>query len=544
MTKRKRVSEKRPMTASVSPKRPRTNSQERLLSRFFEPLVLLYTLGPTRRDHVHFATPSRESIARLPLLDLRRIFLSELAYMCDYDKGGETVTAIGLQSTPQKHIFWIASNAGPKTKMIEFLRLLLTQVVDASTSLDTADHAARLALQCIAFATPRIRKYRSHLESLLRKSVSYLARTKQVVGEFSPVFVHSSLILKIATEPGLLKWLQEWEHTNSLLDLCRSAHASRKSNFMRVLGRLSAEPAYGSSRDAIHTVFGMIRHYIGRLGYHFQAADTLVSCAPSLLYLFHDYEVCSVPAPAKSAMPPPDQLTRLDKVLKRMLPANCPELELYQQALTDMEAHHQLFSRFMDNYARPGRTSCVHAEIQVLEHFYAQDIHFAYDDPYVACSKPACYCCLLYFDIIQNSVPVGSLSANHQRDILNAMNQEIRKEALQQLHGKTARTAWHPDSLTGVTSEQAEQFVEEASDSLGIPAENLVKHRLIKHLHAWEPSGISPVHAVVEEGSRSNLWRAPLTTLSRTVLHSLYNHLQKILSVILEIVLEFCLEDD
>ncbi|RYO03997.1 hypothetical protein AA0121_g12909 [Alternaria tenuissima] len=493
------------MTASVSPKRPRTNSQERLLSRFFEPLVLLYTLGPTRRDHVHFATPSQESIARLPLLDLRRIFLSELAYMCDYDKGGETVTAIGLQSTPQKHIFWIASNAGPKTKMIEFLRLLLTQVVDASTSLDTADHAARLALQCIAFAIPRIRKYRSHLEPLLQKSVSYLARTKQVV------------------EPGLLKWLQEWEHTNSLLDLCRSAHASRKSNFMRVLGRLSAEPAYGSSRDAIHTVFGMIRHYIGRLGYHFRAADTLVSCAPSLLYLLHDYEVCSVPAPAKSAMPPPDQLTRLDKVLKRMLPANCPELELYQQALTDMEARHQLFSRFMDNYARPGRTSCVHAEIQVLEHFYAQDIHFAYDDPYVACGKPACYCCLLYFrhhpkqvvepvshnKIYLNwrppdlSAPVGSLSANHQRDILNAMNKEIRKEALQQLHGKTARTAWHPDSLTGVTSsEQAEQFVEEASDSLGIPAENLVKHRLIKHLHAWEPSGISPVHAVVEEGSR------------------------------------------
>ncbi|OWY53984.1 hypothetical protein AALT_g11691 [Alternaria alternata] len=219
-------------------------------------------------------------------------------------------------------------------------------------------------------------------------------------------------------------------------------------------------------------------------------------------------------------MPPPDQLTRLDKVLKRMLPANYPELELYQQALTDMEARHQLF---MENSARPDRTSCVHAEIQVLEHFYTQDIHFACDDPYVACSKPACYCCLLYFrhhpkQVVEPmshskiyldwrppdlSAPVGSLSANHQQDILNAMNQEIRKEALQQLHGKAAHTAWHPDSLTGITlSEQAEQFVEEASDSLGIPAEDLVNYRFRKYLHAWDPSGISPVQAVVEESSR------------------------------------------
>jgi hypothetical protein len=167
MAKPKRGSKASPRADSVLPNHPRTNPQERLLGRFYEPLVLLYTLGPTRGDHVPTAVPLRDNIAHLPLLDLRRMFLSDLAYICDYDKGGETVTVIGLQSTPQKHIFWVASNVGSKMKTIKFLRSLLTQIVHISATPDTANHAAELASQCVAFATPRIRKYLSHLKPLL-----------------------------------------------------------------------------------------------------------------------------------------------------------------------------------------------------------------------------------------------------------------------------------------------------------------------------------------------------------------------------------------
>jgi hypothetical protein len=48
--------------------------------------------------------PAPEHLAYMPLKDKRRTFLSELAYMCDYDKGGETITALGLQHTPKKLI--------------------------------------------------------------------------------------------------------------------------------------------------------------------------------------------------------------------------------------------------------------------------------------------------------------------------------------------------------------------------------------------------------------------------------------------------------
>ena len=106
MTKRKRKpnASSLPNPNSLSPNPPRLDPQQRQLSRFHEPLVLLFTLGRTRGERT-CGVSAREDLAHLPIQDVRRTFLSDLAYMCDYDKGGKTVTAIGLQYTPRGHIF-------------------------------------------------------------------------------------------------------------------------------------------------------------------------------------------------------------------------------------------------------------------------------------------------------------------------------------------------------------------------------------------------------------------------------------------------------
>src|ERR1700761_7222066 len=96
-----------------SPSKPRLDQHKRQLSRFYEPLILLFTLGSTRGEHRCDTTPERLYASELSIKDLRRRFLSELAYICDYDKGGETVAAIGLQSTPQCYVFWVAANSCP-----------------------------------------------------------------------------------------------------------------------------------------------------------------------------------------------------------------------------------------------------------------------------------------------------------------------------------------------------------------------------------------------------------------------------------------------
>jgi hypothetical protein len=157
-------------------KMPRLDPFERRLRRFYEPLVLLYTLGSTRGEHTYATLSMEQGLSQLPLEDVRRRFLNELAYMCDYDKGGDTVTAIGLESTPQSYVFWVASNSGPERKIVPFLKTLLLAIKRASATPE------EIAVQCISFAAARIKKYMSHLKPLLRRCLGWLGRTEQGEG--------------------------------------------------------------------------------------------------------------------------------------------------------------------------------------------------------------------------------------------------------------------------------------------------------------------------------------------------------------------------
>jgi hypothetical protein len=53
----------------VSPKEPCLDPQTRRLSRFYKPLVLLYTLGRTRGERTCPTMPPREDLAHLPLTE-------------------------------------------------------------------------------------------------------------------------------------------------------------------------------------------------------------------------------------------------------------------------------------------------------------------------------------------------------------------------------------------------------------------------------------------------------------------------------------------
>jgi hypothetical protein len=166
---------------TLSKTKPRFDPHQRQLSRFYEPLVLLYTLGSTRGEHTSAVLSAQENISQLPLQELRRSFLSELAYICDFDKGGDTVTAIGLESNPQKYVLWVASNSCPRKKIVPFLESLLAKLRDTSAAAApiTPDGANNIAMECIGFATPRIKKYRSLLSPLLGKCQAYLSITER-----------------------------------------------------------------------------------------------------------------------------------------------------------------------------------------------------------------------------------------------------------------------------------------------------------------------------------------------------------------------------
>jgi hypothetical protein len=154
---------------------------------------------------------------------------------------------------------------------------------------------------------------------------------------------------------------------------------------------------------------------------------------------------------------------------------------------------------YCDNNFKPR----VHAEVQMLDLFHSKDLKFEESDIFVACSKPACYCCSLYFrhhplrpvmpashqTIHKNWRPPDFILGNNtQRDILNKMIEDVRTEALHQIDQRRPNAQWHPDSTTGITEffshlsepESSEHFsdVSDLSDDLGeMDPRNILQER-------------------------------------------------------------------
>jgi hypothetical protein len=137
----------------------------KLLHRFYEPLVLLYVLDPTQGDHV------REEANRLPLditssKELRRRLVSALAYICDFEKGGDSFTAIFVTQSPLT--YYIACNKGPRSKTLSFLQMTLDRL-EKVYDMDEKQRAkarGKILAECVKFSNKRLKAYWSFLRNV------------------------------------------------------------------------------------------------------------------------------------------------------------------------------------------------------------------------------------------------------------------------------------------------------------------------------------------------------------------------------------------
>ena len=132
---------------------PRLDAYQRLLGRFYEPLFLLKVLGQTRGHHTTVPPDLNLEQGR------RRVFLPNLAYICDFEKGGSSCTAIGLEDDEACYKFWVASNT-VSGKIVEFLKdaLSILQRIACHPSSDLESDKAAFARFCINFAASRVKK--------------------------------------------------------------------------------------------------------------------------------------------------------------------------------------------------------------------------------------------------------------------------------------------------------------------------------------------------------------------------------------------------
>ena len=157
-----------------SVKTPRLDPYMRLLSRFYECLVLLKVLGPTRGEIMSLPVTHDER-------GIMRRFLKHLAYMCDFRKGGTTCTAISLEETEDKYLFWVASNE-KSVKAENFLKNCLSGLSNMlqDTRGSGEMKSAFSVYDCIAFASPRIREEIRCMVQSVNETLKFLENTHAI----------------------------------------------------------------------------------------------------------------------------------------------------------------------------------------------------------------------------------------------------------------------------------------------------------------------------------------------------------------------------
>src|SRR5271170_2025541 len=161
---------------------------DKLMMRFYEPLVLQWVLGETRGPHIVCEPLESADAAELDNGELRRLFVRSLAYLCDYEKGGATITAVALEETPAGVVFWVAANELNERKVIPFLRKTLENLVGLDSPAAEGSVAAAedsIFRDAVEFGKKRLEKYWQFLLDPLEKYLKVLGKSEQDRGELT-----------------------------------------------------------------------------------------------------------------------------------------------------------------------------------------------------------------------------------------------------------------------------------------------------------------------------------------------------------------------
>jgi hypothetical protein len=270
----------------------------------------------------------------------------------------------------------------------------------------------------------------------------------------------------------LVKWLQKAVNHSDNIELCNFAYNDRNLVYIDQLAALALQEENRLGPTSRRSSFALVRHHILRLAHHIRAPKALVDDSCHLGHLLHTYEVRgidpipSVPAPVR------DSHTNLRGILNRMYKTTGEEKKNVEDGLLYLNRASDsiIFEHFMDQYEQPYPQ--VHAEVQVLELFYKRRLSFADDDRFIACSKPACLCCELYFKhhparmVLPSShrkvwtrwspplveaFAKNDVAAREQKQIMSKITQDLREQVINQVLRRSQASRWHPDSKTCIT---------------------------------------------------------------------------------------------
>jgi hypothetical protein len=142
----------------------RRDSKSRLLHRFYEPLVLLDVLDPTRGKRNSRLSSDLGSDSSY---NLWCRFLDQLSWMCDYKRGGDTVSAIAAEETTNGPTFWLAANKNSEKKAKPHLEWILGQL-ESLPGRVIKEVEEEILIRCIKFSENKVKNYSRKLCNLIQ----------------------------------------------------------------------------------------------------------------------------------------------------------------------------------------------------------------------------------------------------------------------------------------------------------------------------------------------------------------------------------------
>jgi hypothetical protein len=447
--------------------------------QFYESQLLLYVLGQARgghkkRQNYHGGIDQDET-------ELRRSFIDKLAYICDFKKRGSTVTALALQKTYQGVIFWLAANETVQPSVVDFLRQVLRLLKKVEFEASRKSTETQLLALIVLFNKERLDYYWS---TLLKYLPLCIERLEELEGFTSELLFKTTSILaifscnlwfltyadsnptpeEIKSLKGLLMDLPPLPEER--IDLVKQCFQARNSQAFDTLAQLT-------TRGKPHNIFfEETRHLLGRLGEHVKATKTIVSAALRFPGILDEYniQVCVSP-PSRCFFQSQHSIT-LNGMAGRIF-TDEDDIIHYQKALETLEqiSDGALLGRLQQECFFKTR---VHAELLLVDLFYWHQLEFLDDDPYIGCSKPACFNCFQYIlahpgnfvlpachnklylawrtpDTPERDVSTSTLTRIRE-EMTRKINMSIRAELRRQLNGRYVRKASHHDSVTGTSS--------------------------------------------------------------------------------------------
>ncbi|KAK7435078.1 hypothetical protein Landi51_13192 [Colletotrichum acutatum] len=431
--------------------KPRMEPYTRLLFRLYEALSLLFIIRPIGGSHVV------SQLGNYTTQDVRRRFLKNLAFLCDYRKGGSTATAIAVENRYDCYVFWVASNEGAGDKVVEFLEDVLKTLrmfCEPINELDRATTEEALLVRCTAFASGRLRQEARILRNSARRCRLSLEKSDEEI------------------DVRLVKWLRQFESISPCTTLCRKAYRSRNDEEMRRIEQLGQGAEDDPRPEELIKTFRTVRHMIGRLAARVRSINQLLDDSRRVEALLKAYQVAAVQRPISASIPEADAHTTLPRILNRILPATDVQHQSCLDVLQRLDTQVKIEGQLQDKFKSGGLQPCVHAEVQLLHHFYDGGRRYVSNDRYIACSKPACVGCESYarhhparvtlLDAHQKvylNWGIASLVGGkqnpgwiNQRKIINDVIGDLKAMVIDRLGELHATMVQRPDSLTEITA--------------------------------------------------------------------------------------------